>query len=89
MTISRLLGVAAASLMAVTPVMANAQTAQSAASRLSLSQSDALPARAGAKLGAQSKLGGNSLWIVGALAMIGGVVWAITEDNDNDNPASN
>lgn len=87
MTISRFLGLAAASLMIVTPVVANAQAAQSSASRLSLAQST--PARAGAPMGTQSKLGGNSLWIIGAVALLGGVIWAVADDSDNDNPASN
>lgn len=87
MIVSRFLGVAAASLMLLTPVVANAQAAQSSASRLSLSQS--VPARAGAPTSAQSKLGGNSLWLIGAVALVGGVIWAIADDNDNDNPVSN
>lgn len=87
MSISRVLGAAVAATMLATPVMAQTQAVKaSPASALSLTSA---PARAGAPTGQQSKLQGNSLWIIGAVALVAGVTWAIVDDNDNDDPVSN
>lgn len=87
MSISRFLGASVAVAMLATPMIAQAQVAKpSSASALSLSSA---PARAGAPMGRQNKLEGNSLWIIGAVALVAGVTWAIVDDNDNDDPVSN
>lgn len=82
MSISRFLGASVAVALLATPVMAQTQAAKaSPASALSLSSA---PARAGAAMNKQNKLEGNSLWIIGAVALVAGVTWAIVDDNNSD-----
>ncbi|MGH6781054.1 MAG: hypothetical protein ACREB5_02970 [Sphingomonadaceae bacterium] len=87
MKLSRLLGLVTAGAILATPLMAQAQ-AVSPASSLSVAGNSAV--RAGAPMKNANKLGGNSLWIIGAIALVAGVTWAIVDDDDDDDvPVSN
>lgn len=74
-------------MMLATPVMAQTQTVQnvrSAQSGAPLMGARYIPARAGSPMSEENKLAGNSLWIIGAVALAAGVTWAIVDDDDDD-----
>ncbi|SNS08764.1 hypothetical protein SAMN06295912_101261 [Sphingomonas laterariae] len=84
MRFSRLLGMMMAGSMIATPVVAQAQVAtgaSSGASALSVANNPGI--RSGAAVKNANKAGGAG-WIIGAIAMVAGVTWAIVDDNDDD-----
>ncbi len=85
----------AAALLVASPAIAQAQAAtpavagasSSAAQRLSLSSAPAL--RTGAAVSGRNRAeGSNWGWVVGAVAMVAGVTYALIETDDDDEPAS-
>lgn len=82
---------AAAALVSMSSLAQAAPAAPSrAAQSLSVVQNAPGGARAGAKLGSQSRLGsGNGLGIALLAVVVGGAIWAAIEFAKDDNPASN
>lgn len=85
MRASRLWQLAAVSLIAATPVVAQAQATRATSPASSLSLVGA-PARAGATMTRQNRLEGNAGWIIGAIGVIAGVTYAFVEGNDDSDP---
>lgn len=85
MIVSGLKGLAALSLLISGPAFAQTPAPQSAAERLSIAKA---PVRAGATTRNANKASGGGGWIIGAIALVAGVTYALVEGNDDDKPES-
>lgn len=77
--------------LVASPVLAAGTSTQAGAARPTSASALSLGARRGAPMGRTSALNGenNGSWIIGAAALVAGVVYAFVQDaDDDDEPAS-